>query len=214
MVTRADGDGGEAPPGRPTLGEATRAVVQARIVDGAVAALATGGFDVTVEDIAAAAGVSRRTVFRHFATHNDLLAAAMTEMLARYDQLIPGPPAPGTDLEVWLEETAVTLHDLNTRLMGKAFWEMHVERPGISPVEREGRRIGYAAQISHHAWSAAAGNGDPPEWVVDAFELQMSGFATNCLARYSAAKAGRVSARILSAVLSAALADDQGHVPD
>ncbi len=203
MVTRDDGD---APRGRPTLGEETRAVVQARIVDGAVTALAAGGFDATIEEIASAAGVSRRTVFRHFATHNEVMAAAMNEMLVRYDDLMPGPPAPDVDLEAWLEQTAATLHELNARLMGRAFWDIHVDRPGISPAVRDARRMGYATQISHYAWHAAQGKGDPPDWVVDAFELQLSGFATNCLARYDAEKAGQVSASVLGAVLSAALA--------
>jgi AcrR family transcriptional regulator len=184
-------------------------VVQARIVDGAVTALAAGGFDATIEDIAAAAGVSRRTVFRHFATHNEVLAAAMSEMLARYDDLVPGPPAADTDLEAWLEKTAATLHELNARLMGRAFWDMHVDRPGVSPAVREARRMGHFTQISHYAWRAANGKGDPPDWVVDAFELQLSGFATNCLAHHSAERAGQVSAFILGAVLSAALADEQ-----
>jgi AcrR family transcriptional regulator len=200
--------------GRPTLGEETRAVVQVRIVQGAAAALAASGFDATVDDIAAAAGVSRRTVFRHFATHHDVVAAAMAEILANYDRLMPGPPDPGADLETWLRETAVTLHDLNARILGRVFWDMNVERPGISPAERDRRRIGYATQIARHAWRAAEGKGSPPSWVVDAFALQLSGFGTNCFAAYNADKAGRVSARILSVVLAAALAEEQGRVRD
>jgi AcrR family transcriptional regulator len=199
---------------RPTLGEETRAVVQARIAQGAAAALAARGFDATVDDIATAAGVSRRTVFRHFATHDEVLAAGLAEILAGYDRLMPGPPEPGADLQIWLRETAVTLHELNARLMGMVFWDMNVDRPGISPAERHRRRIGYASQIARHAWHAADGAGRPPPWVVDAFALQLSGFATNCLAGYNAEKAGRVSARILSAVLATALAEEQGLVSD
>ncbi len=201
-------------PSRPTLGEETRAVVRARIVEGAATALATGGFDATVDDIAAAAGVGRRTVFRHFATHDDVLAAAVVEILENYDRLMPGPPVPGADLETWLRETAVTFHDLNARVMGRAFWDMNVERPGISPAERDRRRVGYAIQIARYAWHAAGGSGRPPSWVVDAFALQLSGFATNCLTGHSAEKAGRVSARVLGAVLATALAEEQGRVSD
>ncbi len=204
----------ERPGGRPTLGEETRAVVRARIVQGAVTALAETGFDVTVDEIATTAGVSRRTVFRHFATHDEVLAAAVEEILASYDRLVPGPPVPGTNVEEWLKETAVTLHELNTRLMGKAFWDLNVERPGISPMERTRRRMGYSTQIAQNAWRLANGRGRPPSWVVDAFALQLSGFATNCLDSYSTEKAGRISARILNVVLAAALAEEQGHLPD
>ncbi len=210
-MTRENASDAPPPGDRPTLGEETRAVTQARIVRGATVALAVSGFDATVDDIAAAAGVSRRTVFRHFATHDEVLGAAMSEMLASYDRLMPGPPAPGTDLETWLTETAVTVHELNARLMGRAFWDMHVERPGISPAERDRRRIGYAVQLARHAWRIGNGSGQPPPWVVDAFALQLSGFATNCLVGYSAEKAGRVSARVLKAVLAAALAEEHGR---
>jgi len=213
-VTAKNANGDRPADGRPTLGEETRAVVQARIAQGAAAALAASGFDATVDDIATAAGVSRRTVFRHFATHDEVLAAGLTEILAGYDHLMPGPPDAGADLQMWLKETAVTLHELNARLMGMVFWDMNVERPGISPADRHRRRIGYASQIARYAWRAAEGNGNPPSWVVDAFALQLSGFATNCLAGYNAEKAGRVSARILSAVLATAVAEDQSRVRD
>jgi len=210
----AENASGDRPPDRPTLGEETRAVVRARIVQGAATALAAGGFDATVDDIAAAAGVGRRTVFRHFATHDQVLAAAVAEIIDNYERLMPGPPGPGADLETWLRETAVTFHDLNARLMGRAFWHMNVERPGISPAERDRRRVGYATQMARYAWHSAGGVGRPPSWVVDAFALQLSGFATNCLAAYSAEKAGRVSARVLSAVLATALAEEQGRASD
>jgi len=194
---------------RPTLGEETRAVVRTRIVRGAVAALARSGFDATVDEIALAAGVSRRTVFRHFTTHTELLAAAVDEILESYERLLPGPPPPGVVLDAWLEQTATTLHDLNTRIIGRAFWDLHVAQPGVSPEERDRRRAGFAAQVAQHAWRLADGKGRPPGWVVDAFALQLSGFATNCLAHYTPERAGRVSARVLTAVL--ATATNKGH---
>jgi AcrR family transcriptional regulator len=208
-VTRENAKGSDAVASRPTLGEETRAVTRARIVRGATVALARSGFDATVDDIATAAGVSRRTVFRHFATHDEVVAAAVSEILESYDRLIPEGPDPETDLLTWLTETAVTLHELNSGLVGRAFWDLHVERPGISPAERHRQRVGHAARIARHAWRAGQGAGSPPTWVIDAFALQLSGFATNCLMGYNAEKAGRVSARVLQAVLAAALAEER-----
>ena len=103
----------------------------------------------------------------------------------------------------------MTLHDLNSRVLGRAFWDLSVERPGITPAERDRRRTGYATQIARHAWRLANGPGRPPPWVVDAFALQLSGFATNCLVEYNVEKAGRVSARILRAVINDALTDTE-----
>jgi len=197
---------------RPTLGEETRAVVRSRIVGGAVVALARSGFDATVDEIASAAGVSRRTVFRHFATHAELVAAAVEEILESYERLVPGPPPPGAALEAWLEQTAITLHDLNTRIIGRAFWDLHISQPGVSAEEQVRRSSGSAGQVAQHAWRLAGGRGRPPGWIVDAFALQLSGFATNCLAHYTPDKAGRVSARVLGAVLTTALNTGTEHL--
>jgi AcrR family transcriptional regulator len=199
---------------RPTLGEETRAVVRARIAKGAAAALAAVGFGVTVDEIADAAGVSRRTVFRHFPTHDDLIAAGVAEVFAAYDRLMPELPKSG-DLYSWMKQVAVALHELNARVVGKAFWDLRESRPGITPEQARARRFGYAEQVAQSAWRLSnerrprkTAQRRPPLWVVDAFCLQLSPFATNCMAGYEPQKAAEVSARILCAVLDSALADD------
>jgi diguanylate cyclase (GGDEF)-like protein len=196
------------PAQRPTLGEETRSVARARIVEGAAAALAERGYDATADDIAAAAGVSRRTVFRHFATHDAVMEAAVSEVLSRYERLMPKPPPPGTKLESWLVEIAVALHEANAKLLGKAFWQFNQDHPGTTPAQRTERRRGFATRAASHAWRLAGGTGKPPAWVVDAFALQLSAFATNCLEGYSSKEAGLISARILTAVVKVATAKD------
>jgi AcrR family transcriptional regulator len=66
------------------------------------------GFDVTVDDIAALAEVGRRTVFRHFATREELLEAAMSALTAGY--LSSLPPYTGGDWRDWLAELARVSH--------------------------------------------------------------------------------------------------------
>lgn len=192
--------------GRPTLGEETRSVARTRIIEGARTALAERGYDATVDDIATAAGVSRRTVFRHFPTHDAVMEAALTEVLRQYERLMPKAPTPGSELKAWLEEIAVALHELNDRLLGKAFWQLNEDRPGMARTQRIKTRRGFAVQAATYAWQLAGGTGKPRDWVVDAFALQLSPFATNCLEGYSPIEAGRVSARILTAVLTSAIA--------
>jgi AcrR family transcriptional regulator len=53
------------------------------LVDAARSAFAEGGVDVSIGEIAQRAGVAKGTVFRHFATKEDLLAAIMLELLGR-----------------------------------------------------------------------------------------------------------------------------------
>jgi hypothetical protein len=92
------------------------------------------------------------------------------------------------------------------------FWDVHIERPGTSPevtaVIRDltNRRLRYATQLSTAAWRALGGRRGPPRWVIDAFVLQLSPFAANALMAYSTSDAADVSARILWAVLSQAVA--------
>jgi len=203
-MARDQADGGRRSPERPPLGEETRAVVRARIIDGATVALAERGFSATVDDIAAAAGVSRRTVFRHFPTHDAVTEAAVAEMLERYENLMPELPALDEDLEVWLLETATAFHDLNAHVVGKAFWDLNVERPGVRSELWSQRRSDLTAQAADHAWSLAGSEGKPPAWVVHAFAVHLSGFATHCLSGYNVQEAGRISAQVLSAVLAAA----------
>ncbi len=75
--------------GVPTLADDKRQATVTRILRSARLFLAEHGLDVTVEEIAEAAGVSRRTLFRYFPTRDQLVAAAIGAGLERYGQLLP-----------------------------------------------------------------------------------------------------------------------------
>jgi AcrR family transcriptional regulator len=192
---------------RSSLREESKDRARARIVEGALSAIASLGLDVTVDDVAAAAGVSRRTVFRQFSTHTDLMVAAVTQMLDELVAQVPAPPLPGTDVEGWLEATAIRVHEVLREIVGRAFWDVHVGRPGVAPevMAALGDLAAFRRQITFNlaaaAWTALDAPGEPPEWVNEAFSMQLSNFATNVLASHSAQEAGRFSARILWAVL-------------
>ncbi|MEU6539059.1 mycofactocin system transcriptional regulator [Streptomyces sp. NPDC047000] len=65
------------------------------------------GFDdTTVDDIAAAAGIGRRTFFRYFASKNDLVWGDFEEQLVRLDALLTAAEA-GTPLMDALREAVV-----------------------------------------------------------------------------------------------------------
>ncbi|MGJ5820624.1 TetR family transcriptional regulator [Paludibaculum fermentans] len=68
----------ESPDALPTLQARKQQFVRDAIWDAAIDLFAEKGFDeTTVDDIARAAGVSRRSFFRYFASKNDLMAHAM-----------------------------------------------------------------------------------------------------------------------------------------
>ena len=105
-------------------------------------------------------------------------------------------------------------------LLGRAFWDIHVHRRGTPPEVLAAlgalsrRRREWTARTASSAWGLAGGRDDPPRWVVDAFDLNLSGFASFALVDYSAAAAGQLTGQLLSAVVAAALGNEaQGPIP-
>ena len=198
--------------GRPaTLGDEMRAVAESRIVRGAMEALARHGLDATADDVAAAAGVSRRTVFRHFPTQAELFVAAIAAVKDIYDEHLPESTEAREPIDDWLRLIATTYHELNSRYVGRAFWDIYMQRPGVAIEVLEAisnvsqARYEYAKRVATSAWHTSGGTGRPPAWVVDAFSLHLSAFATFAFPRHPPDKAGQVCSQVLCAVLAAAV---------
>ncbi len=78
-----------------------RELVRNAILDAAIALFEKKGFDQTdVAEIAAAAGISKRSFFRYFATKDDLLARSVLEYGAVLVAAIRSAPRESADLEV------------------------------------------------------------------------------------------------------------------
>jgi len=77
-----------------TLAQRKRQLVADELTQAALALLAREGFDaVTVDEIAAAAGVSKRTFFRYFASKEDVVVQFLAEMGAGMRDELAGRPA-------------------------------------------------------------------------------------------------------------------------
>jgi len=205
-----------------------RDLARSRILKAAQRALAARGLAATVDDVAEKAGVSRRTVFRHFATRERLFAAAMREGLRTYGEQLPAPPAvpdtdassgsgsgarSGPDIGAWLVDVLVTTHRINAR-NGRIYWDLSVLDPELSgemaeaAVERRDARRRFVRQVSRTLWRARGGTGTPPAWLTDATAVHLSGFTTQSLTGdfdRSPEEVARVSARVLEAAVQAAL---------
>jgi AcrR family transcriptional regulator len=78
----------------PVVRDAKKAQTRRALVEHAVALFDEHGFEkTTVDDIVAAAGVSQRTFFRHFATKEDVVFDGMPERLAEFTALLASTPA-------------------------------------------------------------------------------------------------------------------------
>ncbi len=81
----------------PTLKDRQLALTRQLILDAAVDLLETGPFqEVTMRSVAKRANLAERTIFRHFASREDLLDALATEVSARLE--LPPLPATARDL--------------------------------------------------------------------------------------------------------------------
>ncbi len=164
--------------------------------------VALRGFDATVEEIAQLSGVSPRTIFRHYISHDRLIAATVRDMFEACGQYpiegvprlvddvsgwIEGLPRSVDDLDSWLQNLSVTIHTRSARIFGRAFWDIHAPSSKatealteLAALRREFRLqgVGYLAAL---AWGTAGGVGEPPKEVVLAFALNLSAFTTQAL---------------------------------
>ena len=190
-----------------------REVARQRILRAAGAALAARGLAATVDDVAEAAGVSRRTIFRHFVTRDALFVEVIRAGVRRYAEQLPEPPG-GGDLHAWLAELLAVTHRLNAR-NGRVFWDLvGVRAEDLSPdlaaaaAECRDSRNRFASTVTEFLWHARGAAGSPPPWLTDAVAVHLSGFTTQSLAGdldRSPDQVAAVSAQVIEAALAAAL---------
>lgn len=192
---------------RPGLRDAARSMARSRILEGASIVAARSGLNFTIEEVAAEAGVSRRTVFRHYANHAVLLGAVIRETLISVQELAPADPKPGQDLPAWLVDALTQFHEFIRTYVGRAFWDVYSGGLDL-PDDVRGELTKVVAMrqatsrlITKSAWSAVGASGEPPAWVFDAFGLHFSGYATFSFPTYSARETAEISAKVLWAVL-------------
>jgi len=213
-------------------------LTRTRIRRAAMAAVAEHGFDTTVEQIAELSGVSPRTIFRHYGTHDWLIAETardMFEACGRYpdtgsprhiDDLadwIESLPRQVPDVDAWLEALAVTIHTRMAEVFGVAFWDIYAPpRPGSETLAEVAElcrayRLRGMPYLAALAWRSAGGAGEPPEDLTLAFALHLSAHTTQALMAdfgCSPTRIGLLCARMLQGVLHQAVdAGSHGDSP-
>jgi len=195
-----------------SLADEQRELVRARILRAAGSVLAARGLAATVDEVAEAAGISRRTIFRHFVTRDALFVAVIRAGIRRYAEQIPPPD--DDDLRGWLRELLRVTHKLNAG-NGRVFWDLvGVQAAGDShdlamvAAECRDSRNRFAVSVTELLWQARGRQDQPPQWLIDAVAVQLSGFTTQSLAgdlRRSPDEVAHVSAQVIEAALASAL---------
>lgn len=171
-----------------SLAEERQRLTRTRIRRAAMEAVARDGFDATVDEIARLSGVSPRTIFRHYATHDRLILTAVRDIFAACGRRpIDCLPHPDDDLDGWLDGLALTIHTRNVDILGQAFWDVHSPRLDASEtigeiaVLRRDQRLRGVRYLVALAWRSAGGTGSPPHDLELAFALNFSAFTTHAL---------------------------------
>lgn len=193
-----------------SLADQQRDVARHRILGAARAVIAVRGLHTRIEDVAEAAAVSRRTVFRYFPTRTALLVAALRDSIERYVAHMPEMDVESVkgDVEQWLSSALIEVHALNAR-SGRVYLQLALEsemEPELAEVEEERRhlRVAIVEKFTATAFQAAGGVGAPPQWLADAFAVHLSPFATEALATVfdrTPEESGQSAADVLSAAV-------------
>ncbi len=189
-----------------------RSATEFRILRATQRLLARDGLGVSIDDIAAEADLGRRTVFRHFASRDDLVARALTESLTRFHSQVFDAASESSDIETWLSDMVRSLF-ASQRRAGAGLWQLAASKDndlpgpvaGVNRIRRESRQE-LTRSIAAAAW-AKAGRTDPvPQSVELAFALAISSFAVHSLETdYRASEVDTVDAVVT--MLSATLHD-------
>jgi len=158
--------------------------------------VADRGFGATVEEIAEVSGVSPRTIFRHYQTHDRLIAATVKDMFEAcglpplvddIEGWADGLTRDIEHLDAWIDYLALTFHTRSAQIFGAAFWDISAPHGNPSEVlsdvdslRRDYRSRG-VSYLVNFAWKTAGGAGEPPEELALVFALNLSVFTTHAL---------------------------------
>lgn len=164
------------------MADAQRGLVRTRILEGAFAAFGELGLSCTMDDIAARAGVGRRTVFRYFSGRDELLAAAVEWFPGSIEEM---PDLGDRDLAAYIDEVVGRTYAWFERI-GVGVGQL-VLATGLSPELAAAREaiLQRRREVTEHGartvWRHAGGRGVVPADVSHAFALLVSALGWQAL---------------------------------
>lgn len=165
-----------------------------------------------MEEIADAARVGRRTLFRHFESRDALIAEAVASALDWYDRRVDEAVHNDAPLEVWLAALVTRIHEYH-QASGRGLWQLaasndadlSTELAAVNLRRRKERRATTEA-IAAEGWRRAGGRGGTPITVINACALTISSFASHSMLDdfgVEIATLADTTARLLSNLLTA-----------
>jgi AcrR family transcriptional regulator len=147
-----------------SLSEAKRQAGYEHILTAARRVIIEQGLDVTMDQMAEATGVSRRTLFRYFTSRERLIVEAFTAGMENYAHQLPVFDG---ERDSWLRETCLAAHRMNIG-SGPGFWALTSRNdlpPELQQLEksRRARQRAAARRVARTLWQASERETNPPE---------------------------------------------------
>ena len=164
-----------------------KATAEFRILHATRALLTVTGLGVSMDAIAIEAGISRRTLFRHFPVRDELVARALDESLQYFHGQVTETFEISVDLREWLRSVVSVLHSIQIGA-GRGIWQLAAaddsELPApIAAVNAKRRQARHETTvvIAQEAWRRCGHEGKVPREVEIMFALTFSSFAARSL---------------------------------
>jgi AcrR family transcriptional regulator len=162
-----------------------RSLNRQRILRSARRLIAERGLTVSMEEIAEAAGVGRRTLFRYFDGRDTVVAEALESALDWYDAELIDLAGADLSFDTWLRELLARVNRIHLAA-GRGLWQLAAaddaelpERFALVNQRRRAARLMATRAIADTSWVRAGGTGQCPQRIVDSFGLLMSSFSTH-----------------------------------
>ena len=181
--------------------------------------IAQSGLDVSMDQIATASGVGRRSLFRHFKSRDALVGEALDSAFRWYESQLEAAIAVSGPLDEWLHTVLRRTHQTHLDA-GRGLWQLASAFDDELPPEfsaankrRRAMRRRVTQGLADRAWSAAGRAGPTPDALVDAMAIVVSSFTTHSMIidrKRRVESLVRASVSVLMAVIGAALAERKG----
>lgn len=128
-----------------SLRERTRRAVRTEIVDAAMSLFLTQGFEsTTIEQIAQAAGISRRSYFRYFASKDEVFAEALAAIGRTIADALTTRPASESAWSALRRSFDPLIHQADSDPNAEALGRLMLERPSL----QQGKDAAWHAEIA------------------------------------------------------------------
>ncbi len=192
-----------------------RAAFRLKVLRATRRLIAERGLTISMEEIAQAADVNKRTLFRHVESRDALVADALTSALDWFAEETERTPVPTADLPLtdWIAGLALRIMKAQISA-GRGYWQLAAANDDDLPpelakvnVRRRNERRASNASTASTIWSRSGGQGVCPKVIVDGVGIAISSFSTRSMIEDAGRNVEAVARSI--GVMLAALVESQ-----